>query len=80
MRSKGFGVFLADFAQGGDSIQSWESLWQDKKAQEIAAVLVRSGAVVPPELERFAGWHSETDCNLAQDLACRSVSLLGSTP
>ena len=66
MRSKGFGVFVADFAQGGDSIQSWEALCQDKKAQEIAAVLVRSGAVVPPELERFAGWHSETDLQPAR--------------
>mmetsp|Transcript_111895 Transcript_111895/g.266956 ORF Transcript_111895/g.266956 Transcript_111895/m.266956 type:complete len:271 (+) Transcript_111895:2-814(+) len=26
---------------------------EDKKAQEIATVLVRSGAVIPPELERF---------------------------
>lgn len=26
---------------------------EDKKAQEIASVLVRSGAIIPPELERF---------------------------
>ena len=36
-------------------------VWQDKKAFEIASVLVRSGAVIPPELEKYV-WAQKKSC------------------